>query len=66
MRRFDSSPTLVLASFPLCDLTEEDLTQNPELCKLLATVSQHVDPTGLSAPRKTELEKVRNFTTNRI
>ncbi|XP_059891408.1 HAUS augmin-like complex subunit 4 [Gadus macrocephalus] len=47
----------VLASFPLCDLTEEDLMQNPKLCKLLATLSQHVDQTGLSAPLKTDLEK---------
>ncbi|CAL8326591.1 unnamed protein product [Lota lota] len=47
----------VLASFPLCDLTEEDLTQNPKLCKLLATLSHHVDHTGLSATLKTDLEK---------
>ncbi|XP_068444122.1 HAUS augmin-like complex subunit 4 isoform X1 [Clinocottus analis] len=47
----------VLASFPLCDVTEEDLTQNPQFCKLLATLSQHVDQTGLTVPLKTELEK---------
>lgn len=47
----------VLASFPLCDLTEEDLTQNPKLCKLLATLSQSVDHTGLTATLKTDLEK---------
>ncbi|KAM4611555.1 HAUS augmin-like complex subunit 4 [Polymixia lowei] len=47
----------VLASFPLCDLTEEDLTQNPQFCKLLATLSQHVDHTGLTGTLKTELEK---------
>uniref|UniRef100_A0A8C2ZDX8 HAUS augmin-like complex, subunit 4 n=1 Tax=Cyclopterus lumpus TaxID=8103 RepID=A0A8C2ZDX8_CYCLU len=47
----------VIASFPLCDVTEADLTQNPQFCKLLATLSQHVDPTGLTFPLKKELEK---------
>uniref|UniRef100_A0A3Q4H7D6 HAUS augmin-like complex, subunit 4 n=1 Tax=Neolamprologus brichardi TaxID=32507 RepID=A0A3Q4H7D6_NEOBR len=49
----------VLASFPLCHMTEEDLIQNPQFCKLLATLAQHVDQTGLTAPLKTELDKVR-------
>lgn len=48
----------VLASFPLCDIAEEDLTQNPQFCTLLATLSQHVDQTGLTVPLKTELDKV--------
>lgn len=48
----------VLASFPLCDIAEKDLTQNPQFCKLLATLSQHVDQTGLTVPLKTELDKV--------
>lgn len=48
----------VLASFPLCDITEEDLTQNPQFCKLLATLAQHVDKTGLAVPLKTDLDKV--------
>lgn len=48
----------VLASFPLCDITEKDLTQNPQFCKLLATLTQHVDQTGLTVPLKTELDKV--------
>uniref|UniRef100_A0A667YGU7 HAUS augmin-like complex, subunit 4 n=1 Tax=Myripristis murdjan TaxID=586833 RepID=A0A667YGU7_9TELE len=52
-----SSSHIVLAAFPLCDLTEEDLIQNPQLCKLLATLSQHVDPTGLTVPLKTQLDK---------
>lgn len=52
------SSVTVLASFPLCDMTEEDLTQNPQLCKLLATLSQHVDQTGLTVSLKTELDKV--------
>ncbi|KAM8899781.1 HAUS augmin-like complex subunit 4 [Spinachia spinachia] len=47
----------VVAALPLCDITEEDLTQNPQLCKLLATLSQHVDRHGLTVPLKTELEK---------
>uniref|UniRef100_UPI0037E75763 HAUS augmin-like complex subunit 4 n=1 Tax=Semicossyphus pulcher TaxID=241346 RepID=UPI0037E75763 len=47
----------ILASFPLCDITEEDLTQNPQFCKLLATLAQHVDRTGLTVPLKTELDK---------
>lgn len=57
---FDKGDTLhqqVLASFPLCDLTEEDLSQNPQFCKLLATLAQHMDSTGLTLSLKTELEK---------
>lgn len=48
----------VLASFPLCDITEEDLTSNPQFCGLLATLTQHLDRTGLTVPLKTELDKV--------
>lgn len=55
----DSLHQQVLASFPLCQLTEEDLTQNPQFCKLLATLSQHVDHTGLTNTLKRELEKAR-------
>ncbi|KAG5834692.1 hypothetical protein ANANG_G00264270 [Anguilla anguilla] len=47
----------VLASFPLCQLTEEDLAQNPLFCRLLASLSQHVDHTGLSLPLRKDLEK---------
>ncbi|KAJ8286836.1 hypothetical protein GJAV_G00043840 [Gymnothorax javanicus] len=47
----------VLASFPLSQLTEEDLSQNPQFCRLLAALSQRVDHTGLSLPLKRELEK---------
>nr|XP_020471951.1 HAUS augmin-like complex subunit 4 [Monopterus albus] len=56
--RGDSLHQQVLASFPLCDMTEEDLIQNPQFCKLLATLAQHVDQTGLTVPLKTELDKV--------
>lgn len=48
----------VLASFPLCDMTEDDLSQNPQFCMLLASLTQHVDPTGLTLPLKAELDKV--------
>ncbi|KAJ7987296.1 hypothetical protein DPEC_G00337260 [Dallia pectoralis] len=53
----DSLHQQVLASVPLCQLTEEDLTQNPLFCKLLATLSQHVDQTCLTVILKRELEK---------
>ncbi|XP_061565992.1 HAUS augmin-like complex subunit 4 [Cololabis saira] len=53
----DSIHQQVLASFPLCDLTEGDLTQNPQFCKLLVSLTQHVDKTGLSVQLKTELDK---------
>uniref|UniRef100_A0A4W5JQI4 HAUS augmin-like complex, subunit 4 n=1 Tax=Hucho hucho TaxID=62062 RepID=A0A4W5JQI4_9TELE len=57
----------VLASFPLCQLTEEDLTQHPLFCKLLATLSQHVDRTGLTVTLKRELEKAeRDLQTQRL
>lgn len=52
---------LVLSAFPLCHLTEDDLVQNPLFCKLLATLSQHVDRTGLTLPLRKELEKVTNM-----
>ncbi|XP_034425152.1 HAUS augmin-like complex subunit 4 [Hippoglossus hippoglossus] len=47
----------VLASFPLCDMAEEDLTRNPLFCKLLATLAQHVDQTGLTVSLRSELDK---------
>uniref|UniRef100_A0A3B3D5D0 HAUS augmin-like complex, subunit 4 n=1 Tax=Oryzias melastigma TaxID=30732 RepID=A0A3B3D5D0_ORYME len=47
----------VLASFPLCDVTEDDLTQNPQFCKLLVILAKHMDRTGLTASLKAELEK---------
>lgn len=53
----DSLHQQVLASFPLCDVTEEDLCRNPQFCKLLATLTQHVDCTGLTLSLKTELDK---------
>ncbi|TNM93505.1 HAUS augmin-like complex subunit 4 [Takifugu flavidus] len=55
--KYDSLHQQVLASVPLCDITDEDLTQNPQFCKLLATLSQHVDRTGLTVPLKSELDK---------
>jgi len=48
----------VLSAFPLCEMTEEDLIQNPLFCKLLATLSQHVDRTGLTQHLRRDLEKV--------
>ncbi|XP_040887224.1 HAUS augmin-like complex subunit 4 isoform X1 [Toxotes jaculatrix] len=57
----DSLHQQVLASFPLCDMTEEDLTQNPQFCKLLVTLAQHVDQTGLTVSLKTELDKMFLF-----
>uniref|UniRef100_A0A8C5DKV4 HAUS augmin-like complex, subunit 4 n=1 Tax=Gouania willdenowi TaxID=441366 RepID=A0A8C5DKV4_GOUWI len=53
----DSLHQEVLSSFPLCDLTEGDLIENPQFCKLLAILAQHVDQSGLTVPLKTELEK---------
>ncbi|KAG7497316.1 HAUS augmin-like complex subunit 4 [Solea senegalensis] len=53
----DSLHQQVLASFPLSDMTEEDLIRNPQLCKLLATLAQHVDQTGLTVSLKSELDK---------
>ncbi|KAJ8390044.1 hypothetical protein AAFF_G00112050 [Aldrovandia affinis] len=53
----DEEHRQVLASFLLCQLTEEDLTQNPLFCRLLGSLSQHVDHTGLTLPLRRELEK---------
>uniref|UniRef100_A0A672K9P9 HAUS augmin-like complex, subunit 7 n=1 Tax=Sinocyclocheilus grahami TaxID=75366 RepID=A0A672K9P9_SINGR len=52
----------VLAAFPLCGISEEDLIQNPQFCKLLATLSQHVDRTGLTQHLRRDREKVRALT----
>ncbi|XP_065106139.1 HAUS augmin-like complex subunit 4 [Paramisgurnus dabryanus] len=63
----DSLHQEVLAAFPLCHMTEEDLIQNPLLCKLLATLSQHVDRTGLTQQLKKDLEKAeREVHTQRL
>ncbi|XP_028829550.1 HAUS augmin-like complex subunit 4 [Denticeps clupeoides] len=63
----DSLNQQVLSAFPLCQLSEEDLSQNPRFCKLLATLSQHVDPTGLSVNLQKELEKTeRELRTQRV
>lgn len=57
----------VLAAFPLCQMTEEDLIQNPQFCKLLATLSQHVDRTGLTQHLRRDLEKAeRELHTQRL
>ncbi|XP_077445100.1 HAUS augmin-like complex subunit 4 [Stigmatopora argus] len=49
----------VLASFPLCDMTEEDLRQNPQFCRLLGSLSHHVDKTGLTTSVEKHLEKAK-------
>ncbi|XP_076867507.1 HAUS augmin-like complex subunit 4 [Brachyhypopomus gauderio] len=55
----DSLHHQVMAAFPLCHLTEEDLIQNPLFCKVLATLSQHIDRTGLTLPLRKELEQAQ-------
>ncbi|XP_068612050.1 HAUS augmin-like complex subunit 4 [Brachionichthys hirsutus] len=47
----------VIPSFPLCNVTEEDLAQNPGFCKLLSALAQRVDQTGLLVQLNTELHK---------
>ncbi|XP_063058698.1 HAUS augmin-like complex subunit 4 [Engraulis encrasicolus] len=47
----------VLKAFPSADVTEEDLVQNPQFCKLLAQLSEHVDSTGLPKSRRKQLVK---------
>ncbi|KAL2095206.1 hypothetical protein ACEWY4_009925 [Coilia grayii] len=47
----------VLKAFPSADLTEDDLSQNPQFCKLLAKLSEHVDSTGLPESRRKQLAK---------
>ncbi|XP_067296462.1 HAUS augmin-like complex subunit 4 [Pseudorasbora parva] len=47
----------VLSALPLCPVTEDDLLHNPQFCKLLATLSQHVDRTGLTHHLRRDLEK---------
>ena len=45
--------------FPPCALTEEDLIQNPCFSKLLLSLSQHVDESGLSLALAKEQAQVR-------
>lgn len=45
--------------FPPCALTEEDLIQNPYFSKLLLSLSQHVDESGLSLTLAKEQAQVR-------
>ncbi|CAN9509722.1 unnamed protein product [Ophioblennius macclurei] len=47
----------ILVSFPLSDLKEEDLIQNPLFSKLLVSLTHHVDQTGLTHQLKTELDQ---------
>lgn len=46
----------VLQAFPSADLTEDDLIQNPQFCKLLAKLSTHVDSTGLTQSLREKME----------
>ncbi|RXN23658.1 HAUS augmin-like complex subunit 4 [Labeo rohita] len=63
----DSLHQQVLAAFPLCQISEEDLIQNPQFCKLLATLSQHVDRTGLTQHLRRDREKAeRELHTQRL
>lgn len=45
--------------FPPCALTEEDLIKNPYFSKLLLSLSQHVDESGLSLALAKEQAQVR-------
>lgn len=45
--------------FPPCALTEEDLIQNPHFSKLLLSLSQHLDESGLSLTLAKEQAQVR-------
>lgn len=45
--------------FPPCNLSEEDLLQNPYFSKLLLSLSQHVDESGLSLTLAEEQAQVR-------
>ncbi|XP_043913949.1 HAUS augmin-like complex subunit 4 [Protopterus annectens] len=50
----------VKSRLPLYHLTEEDIVSKPQFCKLLQSLSQHVDETGLShvlTERHREVEK---------
>lgn len=45
--------------FPPCALTEEDLIQNPYFSKLLLSLAQHVDESGLSLTLAKEQAQVK-------
>nr|XP_045010744.1 HAUS augmin-like complex subunit 4 isoform X2 [Jaculus jaculus] len=46
--------------FPPCNLSEEDLLQNPNFSKLLMSLSQHVDDSGLSLTMAKEQSQAWN------
>ncbi|XP_062334475.1 HAUS augmin-like complex subunit 4 isoform X2 [Osmerus eperlanus] len=65
--KVDNLHQQVLASFPLCQMIREDLTQNPRFCKLLAMLSQHVECHGLTLKLEKELEMAeRDLQTQRL
>lgn len=56
---------MCVKQFPPCALTEEDLIQNPRFSKLLLSLSQHVDESGLSLTLAKEQAQVRPLTGRR-
>lgn len=46
---------------PPCNLSEEDLLQNPHFSRLLLSLSQHVDESGLSLSLAKEQAQVRTL-----
>lgn len=51
---------------PPCNLSEEDLLQNPHFSKLLLSLSQHVDESGLSLTLAKEQAQVRTLGGGRL
>lgn len=46
---------------PPCNLSEEDLLQNPHFSQLLLSLSQHMDESGLSLTLAKEQARVRGL-----
>ncbi|XP_058861497.1 HAUS augmin-like complex subunit 4 isoform X2 [Acipenser ruthenus] len=57
LARGDGLHEQVLTSLPMCQMSEDDLSQNPQFSKLLSALCQHMDETGLTIQLKKKLQK---------
>ncbi|XP_058843118.1 HAUS augmin-like complex subunit 4 isoform X2 [Acipenser ruthenus] len=57
LARGDGLHEQVLTSLPMCQMNEDDLSQNPQFSKLLSALCQHMDETGLTIQLKKKLQK---------
>ncbi|MGH0121291.1 UNVERIFIED_CONTAM: hypothetical protein FKN15_073617 [Acipenser sinensis] len=62
LARRDGLHEQVLTSLPMCQMSEDDLSQNPQFSKLLSALFQHMDETGLTIQLKKKLQTLTQAT----